>query len=172
MPQVGRVIGLANSHAEHGAFSLFQGAICGLLALILDVAIGTPHLRAVAAGEMLNPDSYMRLVRLRDILTAHAAIDVVARDNSGAGTVLHWSHLLDSLLLLLALPLTPVVGQAEALRWAGILLGPLAAASLGIAVAWATAPLGQRSPSCHHRLRFADCARSGGGSSTRQPPRC
>src|SRR6202012_801882 len=44
-------------------------------------------------------------------------------------------------LLVIAMPLTPIFGQFEALRWAGILLGPLAAGGLGIAVAWATAPL-------------------------------
>ncbi|HTI82944.1 MAG TPA: hypothetical protein VL614_21020 [Acetobacteraceae bacterium] len=123
------------------AFSLRQAVLCGLLALALDVAIGADHVRAVAGGELINPDSYMRFVRLRDILATRSAIDVVARDSSGAGTVLHWSHLLDSLLVLLATPLTIFMGQTEAIRWAGISLGPLAAGALGAAVAWATAPL-------------------------------
>lgn len=129
------------SSSPPNAFSLRQALLCGLLALVLDVAIGTDHLRAVAGGALISPDSYMRLVRLRDMLANHAAIDVVARDSSGVGTVLHWSHLLDSLLVLLAAPLTIVMDQTEAIRWAGVLLGPLAAGALGVAVAWAAAPL-------------------------------
>ena len=51
-------------------------------------------------GALLNPDSYMRLVRLQDSLAQHALVDRVLRD----GTVIHWSPLLDSALLLLAAP--------------------------------------------------------------------
>jgi hypothetical protein len=82
----------------------------------------------------------MRLARLDDRLAAHAPIDVVARDGSGAGTVLYWSHLLDTLLLVLAAPVPPFLGEHEALRWAGVLLGPLSAGLLGMALAWAAAP--------------------------------
>ena len=130
-------MGLAN----HTRFSFRQALACGLVATILDVALASYNLRAIAGGKLLNPDSYMRLVRLQDILAAHLPLDVVARDGSGAGTVLHWSHLLDSLLLVLATPLMPMLGQHEALRWAGIMLGPLGAGCLGAAVAWAAAPI-------------------------------
>ena len=45
-----------------------------------------------------------------------------------------WSHLLDTLLLVLAVPLAPFLGEHEALRWAGVLLGPLSAGLLGMAL--------------------------------------
>jgi hypothetical protein len=124
-----------------GRFSPKQALVCFALAAMIDVAISAYRLPAVLKGALINPDSYMRLVRLQDILTEHAPVDVVARDGSGAGTVLHWSHLLDSLLLIVAAPLAALVGEHDALRWAGVALGPLNAGLLGMALAWAAAPL-------------------------------
>ena len=82
----------------------------------------------------------MRLVRLRDILAAHRPLHVVARDGSGHGTVLHWSHLLDSFLLLLAAPLGWLMPEHAALHAAGLLLGAASLAALGYACVWAVAP--------------------------------
>lgn len=121
-------------------FSFLQAIACFGLALTIDVAIGSFQFKSLRNGALLNPDSYMQLVRLEDIVRQHAPIDVVARDASGAGTLLHWSHLLDSILLLLATPLSPLLGEHEAPRWAGIALGPLSAGLLGVALAWAGAP--------------------------------
>jgi hypothetical protein len=45
---------------------------------------GPPDLRM---GGLSNPDRYMRLVRLRDMLTEGTVLDTVARDGSGHGTV-------------------------------------------------------------------------------------
>lgn len=91
---------------------------------------------------LLNPDSAMRLVRLHDILAAHAPLHAVARD--GASTVLHWSHLLDSLLLLLAAPMAGALGWDRAVYYVGLLSGPLSLGALGLAMAWAAAPLAGR----------------------------
>ncbi|MFZ0020660.1 MAG: hypothetical protein WAL10_25360, partial [Acetobacteraceae bacterium] len=132
-----------SSAAPLPAFPLRQALVCGGIATLVDVAIGAHWLPSVFHGALFNPDSYMRLARLDDILVAHAPIDVVARDGSGAGTVLYWSHLLDTLLLVLAVPLAPFLGEHEALRWAGVLLGPLSAGLLGMALAWAAAPLSE-----------------------------
>jgi hypothetical protein len=117
---------------------------CFALGLVLDLVMAGRQLGQVARGGLLNPDSYMRLVRLRDILAAGAPLHGVARDGSGTGTVLHWSHLLDSLLLLGAAPLTCCMDQTEALRWAGVALGPLGVGLLCAATAWAFAPLTDR----------------------------
>jgi hypothetical protein len=132
-----------SSTAPLPAFPLRQGLVCGGLASLVDVAIGAHWLPSVSHGALFNPDSYMRLARLDDILAAQASIDVVARDGSGAGTVLYWSHLLDALLLVLAAPLALFLGEHEALRWAGVLLGPLGAGLLGMALSWAAAPLSE-----------------------------
>src|ERR1700744_1172835 len=117
-------------------FPVSQAIGCFFLALSLGLAGGHLAFKALIHGSLLNPDSYMRLVRLHDIMRAHAPIDIVARDASSSGTLLYWSHVLDSLLLVLATPLMPLLGEHEALRWAGIALGPLGAGLLGLALAW------------------------------------
>lgn len=115
-----------------------------VLGALLDIAVGLPRLRSVLDGSFLNPDSYMRLVRLREILAQHAPVNVVARDGSGAGTVLHWSHLIDGLILLLALPLRAVMYEAQAVHWAAVSLGPISVGCLGVSLAWIFAPLAGR----------------------------
>jgi hypothetical protein len=104
------------------------------------------HLRLPATldGELHNPDSYMRLVRIEEELRAGAFSYVVTNDASGAGTVLHWSHLLDSLLLLMAAPLEPLLGWHRALFIAATMSGPISVGLLGFALAWAAAPMADR----------------------------
>src|SRR6516165_2345107 len=102
------------------------------------------RLPAVLGGELFNPDSYMRLVRIEEgLLTGHIG-HVVANDGSGAGTLLHWSHLLDSLLVLMAAPLEPLLGWHRALFIASATSGPVSVGLLGLALAWAAAPLADR----------------------------
>ncbi len=97
-----------------------------------------PHL----TPDMLrNPDSAMRLVRIEDMIAAGHRLHLVVRDGSGSGTIVQWSHLLDSLLLLLATPLAPSLGWHAALHAAGLVSGPLSLAALGAATAWAAAPV-------------------------------
>lgn len=114
------------------------------LAAVIDTITGLRVFPAVMDGALVNPDSYMRLVRLRDILAQHAPLHAVARDGSGNGTVLHWSHLLDSILLLLAAPLSIAADQQTALHWAALALGPISSGFLAIAAAWAMAPFSDR----------------------------
>ena len=95
----------------------------------------------VLHGELFNPDSYMRLARIHDMLAQGRVLDTVAADGSGSGTVLHWTHLLDGLLLALSLPLRPFLGSEAALFWAAALFGPLSVGVLAACAAWAVAPL-------------------------------
>ena len=125
-------------------FSAREGLGCAALAAALAVAEGVRNVPSVLRGELPNPDGAMRLVRLRDMLAAGAPLDAVARDGSGHGVVLHWSHLLDSLLLLLAAPLAPWLGWEAALRWVALGVGPLCMGALGAALAWSVAPLAER----------------------------
>ncbi len=74
------------------------------------------HFPSVLKGSLINPDSYMRLVRLHETLAQHAPAYIVTRDASGAGMLLYWSHLLDSILLLLAAPLMPLMSEQQALH--------------------------------------------------------
>jgi len=135
---------------QRGHIGWRAGMLYALLPVLVDLAFSAPHAGELRGGQLINPDSYMRLVRLREILHAGAPVDVVARDASGAGMVLHWSHLLDSLVVLLVTPLRLVLGSAHALFATALLAGPLELAALGLAVAWAAAPFADR-----NRLWFA-----------------
>ena len=146
-PRPGRFaarVGVAklSTPTSHSRFTPVEGLLAFLIAAGTVCAIGArPFASMIAHRALLNPDSYMRLVRLRDELEAHAPLHAVMRDGSGHGTILHWSHWLDSVLLAMAAPLASALGWDTALYWAGIALGPLATGLLGAAVAWAGAPL-------------------------------
>ncbi len=125
-------------------FGAVEGAAWFALGLGLVVALAAAGVPGALRGDLFNPDTYMRLVRLREMLAVGHALDVVPRDGSGDGVVLHWSHLLDSLLLLLAAPFAPFLGWNAAVRWIAVAFGPLCMGALSAALAWAVAPLSER----------------------------
>ena len=114
------------------------------LAVVLDVVVGVRAQPDILQGYLSDPDTLMRLVRLRDILAQHAPLHVVARDNSGDGTILHWSHFLDSLLLMIGAPLRLWMSWDRALHAGAMVFGPISVGLLGVAAAWATAPFAER----------------------------
>lgn len=132
----------APAHPGRAGVGLLLG--CFALAVAVDLVVGGQMLPGVLAGGLVNPDSYMRLVRLDEILTAGQVLDEVARDGSGRGTQLHWAHLVDSLLLVLAQVLHLFLPWREALHAAAAAFGPLGVGALGAAAAWAAAPLASR----------------------------
>ncbi len=115
-----------------------------LIATSVAVAVGFRLLPDLLQGGMFNPDSYMRLDRLRDIEAQHAPLSMVLRDASGTGGLVIWSHLLDCILLVLALPLRLFMSADAALHAAAAASGPLSVGVLGAACAWAIAPLSDR----------------------------
>ena len=121
-----------------------EGLLYALLPMLIAGATGLRKLPEVIAGGLLNPDSYMRLVRLEAALQQHEIGYFVARDGSGAGTLLHWSHLVDFLLCLIALPLRLVLDWHAALHASAVVFGPLSMGALGLALAWTAAPLAER----------------------------
>jgi hypothetical protein len=118
--------------------------ICVTFALFAALAMSVRTSPHSAIGGLSNPDTYMRLVRLRDILRGGVEIHSVARDGSGHGTVLHWSHLIDGLLCVLAAPFGLLLNPDAALHAAAVVFGPLNIACLAFAVAWAAAPFADR----------------------------
>ena len=115
-------------------------AACALITVLVE-AISRLSLAGLRDFDRLSdPDSYMRLVRLRDIVAAHRPLGVVANDASGHGTILHWSHLLDSFILLLAEPFGWFLPIDTAQHIAGLLFGVLSVGALGAACAWAIVP--------------------------------
>ena len=118
-----------------------EASLCFVVAASLAVAAGLRGAPGVLDGDLLNPDTYMRLNRLHDILDAGSPLHAVLRDGSGAGAILHWSHLLDAVLLLLALPMRLVLSWHDALHFAAVLIGPLGIGLTGVAAAWVMAPV-------------------------------
>ena len=100
----------------------------------------------VLQGALVNPDTAMRLLRLKASLAAGAPLHAVMRDSSGYGTVLHWSHLLDALILAIAAPVAAVGGWDDGLHWATVVFGPLTVGLLALAVAWAVGPAARAGP--------------------------
>lgn len=134
--------GGTSSHSPaQGRISPGEALVYFVLAVAVDLVMGSPLLAPVLDGAVLDPDGYMRLVRLQASLAQHAPVHVVARDASGDGNVLPWSHLFDAVILILRAPLRLFLSGEAALRWAGVATGPLSVGLLGAALAWAAAPL-------------------------------
>jgi hypothetical protein len=118
--------------------SFYFMAAAALAALLFECAKGW---FADPAHGLFDPDSYMRIVRIRDGLRGGWFTDVVSADNGGQGTVVYWSHLLDGVILALRWPLLAVMEPRHALLAAGAATGPLFAALLAAALVWVPAPL-------------------------------
>ena len=90
---------------------------------------------------LIDPDSYMRIVRIRDGLHAGWFTHVVTADNGGKGTVIYWSHLIDAIVLALRAPLRLFLNDQAALFVAAATTGPIFAALLAAVLVWAPSPL-------------------------------
>lgn len=110
------------------------------LVIALDLLVSWKQCPEVFQGGLRNPDSYMRLVRIRQGLHHGGFAHIVVDDGSGHGTLLYWSHLLDAIILAIRWPLLLVLPPEAALRWAGEVIGPLSMAGLAAAMGWAGAP--------------------------------
>src|ERR1700690_2946142 len=120
-------------------------ALYFFIALTIVVIMGPHAAEHLAQGTLVNPDSYMRLVRIQEALDHGRWFgDVVSGDVSGLGDVLPWSHLLDGLILLLRAPFRAIFQSDKALLWAGAITGPLSVGLLGVLCAWAVAPIAER----------------------------
>jgi hypothetical protein len=110
-----------------------------LLGVALDILAGLNGWGFVLAGNLNDPDSYMRLLRIEQGLQAGHLVNIVARDGP-AGTLVEWSKLLDLVLIAMAAPLAVFIGWHRALFCAGVALGPLGVGALGTALAYAVEP--------------------------------
>ncbi len=110
-----------------------------LIGVALDILAGLNGWGFVLAGNLNDPDSYMRLLRIEQGLHVGHLVNIVARDGP-AGTLVEWSKLLDLLLIAMAAPLALFIGWHRALFWAGVALGPLGVGALGTALAYAVEP--------------------------------
>jgi len=108
-----------------------------LLGAVLEIGAGTKGWPGVFAGNLADPDSYMRLERILQGIHAGHLTNIVARDDSGAGVLVEWSRVLDAVIWALALPFAAVMGWKKALFVVGVALGPIGTGLLGVALAFA-----------------------------------
>ena len=78
------------------------------------------------SGSSWDPDDFMRIVQVRDLLQGQAWSDLTQyRLNPPNGTLMHWSRLPDVPIALVTLALSPIVGERDAIVVAAMLLPPL-----------------------------------------------
>ncbi len=96
----------------------------------------------VAHGNLVDGDGYARLLRVDRLLETGQWFDSsLPRANWPYGGSLHWTRLFDVLLIALALPLMPLIGQDPALYWSGAVISPLLHMVTAVVLAWAARPL-------------------------------
>jgi hypothetical protein len=113
-------------------------AVAALVAAAVETIVSV---RRVPFGELIDPDSYMRLVRIRDGMSTGLFTHIVRADSGGKGTIIYWSHLLDLMILSIWAPLHLFLKSQAALLVAGAVTGPLFAAAFAAALVWAPYPL-------------------------------
>ena len=117
------------------AAALFVAALHGVLAWLG----GTAGLGPDAA--LAGPDSYTRLVRVRDWLHTGGWYDTgFPLANAPWGDRLHWTRPFDLVLIAGAAPLAPWFGWAEALRLWSLVVSPVLAVAVALLLSWATRP--------------------------------
>ena len=143
----------AVSSGENGLWDRFMRFACEgnrlrylwlfLIAASLAVLASARFITPVFHGELSDPDSFMRLVRLEQGLKLGHLVNVVQGDNSGLPLVIEWSRLFDAAIVALAAPLAPFIGWHRALFAAGVATGPISVGLLGVLLGFAVARLTQ-----------------------------
>jgi hypothetical protein len=67
--------------------------------------------------------------------------DLVTRGNAPYGERLHWTRPQDVLIVALTLPLWPLLGLADAVHVAGVIVSPLLHLAAVLAAGWVVRPL-------------------------------
>lgn len=131
---------MTNSGTMRQAAAGSVAALAIVLAVQTYLALG--HDGALLRGALADTDAYLRLARVRELITSWGWFDpLIARANPPDGFVPHWTRPLDLLLVVGTGLLLPFLEPAAALHWAGVFLGPLLQVALVAAALWATAPL-------------------------------
>jgi hypothetical protein len=112
------------------------------LVLLLHLFFLFTGMTPVLDGQLPDPDSYMRLLRVTHLYETGDWFDgTLPRSNWPYGESQHWTRPADVLLLSGALALKPLLGFDRALFWWGSATAPLLHMAAALALAWAAAPL-------------------------------
>ena len=113
-------------------------------ALLHTVLVTAQVLPAAELGP-LDPDSFMRMVRVLELVQGGGWFDTtIERANAPYGDALHWTRPFDVLLILLAQPMRFFLGEQSAYHLAGVLVSPLLQLSAALLMVWALRPLTRR----------------------------
>lgn len=113
---------------------------CVILPVVLDIGFGWRHISDIMYGYLSDPDSYMRLLRIRQGLNHDTLFNYVMRDDSGHRLVIEWSRLYDGVIVLMASPLMIFMPVMQAVKIAGILATPLWSGLTALAIAYGMQP--------------------------------
>ena len=141
------------SHTESGTMSIHRRqaerseqwlALIALLATwaLVHAALVTFRDVAFLDGALVDPDSYMRLVRVRELVQEWQWFDsTIGRANAPYGDTLHWSRPFDLLILGVASPAMLAVGMEQALYFSGLLVSPLVQLATALLLIWTLRPV-------------------------------
>ncbi len=130
------------TQSQPGVVLFFAAFTLLLLGHVAIVAIGTSPL---LEGGVHGPDSYMRLVRVRQLYETGAWYDIsIDRSNVPYGEELHWTRPADLVFLVGAWLLSPVLGFERALHWWSVFVSPLLHVATTLVLVWAVAPFMDR----------------------------
>lgn len=96
----------------------------------------------VSEGALIDTDSYMHLVRARELLSGEPFFNpVIERSNVPFGETQHWTRPFDLLLVAIATPFAPLAGIDTALFAAALLVGPIVLAGIMVSFSWSVRPI-------------------------------
>jgi len=113
---------------------------CLVFPMFIDIGFGWRHFSSIMDGYLSDPDSYMRLLRIRQGIDHGTLLNYVMRDDSGHPLIIEWSRLYDAVILFLASPLTVFMPVMTAVKTAGILATPLWSGLTAVAIAYGVQP--------------------------------
>jgi hypothetical protein len=106
-----------------------------LVQILLQARVGWP----IVDGVLIDTDSYMRMVRIRELIETGAWYDrVIERSNAPYGEVLHWTRALDLFVLAGAFVSSVFVEFDDALFLSAIFVGPILHLATLLALLWAS----------------------------------
>jgi len=116
------------------------------LTLLLHTGVLVLGAPGVFAGRLVDPDCYVRLMRIERLVTTGAWWDgLMPLLDAPGGLVMHWTRLFDLVVLACSLPLMPFLDFHQALFWGGAAASPLLQVPAAMLLAWAARPyLGSR----------------------------